>query len=971
MWRNAIEQEIDEVSRILEHWQNKMNEPNSQSQYDIERGPDIIKECNEELKVLKTWPIPKIRIKELNDNFRNPYLVKVSAQVNLLDANATLNAQQEQIQNILRKVTKDFNLTGKQFYIWLAQKLGSFKKASKWLLKHGISGIQDKEGATIWDSSKIEIRNLDNLSSTIPTTQLNEARPIHKDIELSLEYLAHATPQEQIAAVRRRYEGTPLWMKAPNGQPTNLTEQQWLAVRTPNFIRWFGDWINDPEHASKAVDENGEPRVFYRGITIDIDKLPPILKGGHERNIGGFYSSSIKIANTYTGKDNSSIHSERIYEVFLNIRNPYIFNAQRQSWNNLYAYSVNDSGTGETIIFNNASEANQYVIEHRLDPQKVQDFKYLERTLGAIQNLDEDDKIGYGDHEELNERQQRLWKYINHRYHSYIASTEVILDEVLSGRRISSKDGSPHDGILFKDIIDPHLESDRGYASLSDVIVIFKPIQGKSATRNNGNYSLTDEEIYHQAIPSSQRFSPDVEQAFTDDLGDKEDSRSIVKAFRDFLHGFKGDFPELATAIAAQPKLMYAREVLRMMNRAADAKTLLAVRELAKSLDSLSAEQLNIFARFMLLNDIHRFKASNPTAKLPLRFTAQSFAEAGRKFTALVNRDTAIKNAVLAERKLQKTINERLASLADELGMPKLADKVRSNNFYILEYARLLKGKGINSDYIQAVVDTRTEQLKDIEHLTALKALSVYNVKDKLEARFGTDWEPHVPKGWKTFNPLQGRFINSAHTLTEKTLGVALELAGQQLGLSQETMKALRSKVSDNSGSHLMVLPEALADTLEKLSVPVQRGPLGKIAKAITTQWKKLMLFFPTRAIKYNIRNITGDLDAVIAGNPQALRYIPQAISELWQAYYGNGEVTPELREFQNRGGAVTIQSTQDIIDDKQFKEYNRLIAELKGKNSSVWAQLPRKIWTLLDKVAWSGIQNFSDFREQWVRYAC
>lgn len=37
-------------------------------------------------------------------------------------------------------------------------------------------------------------------------------------------------------------------MKAPNGEATNLTEDQWLTVRTPAFKAWFGDW----EKASAA-----------------------------------------------------------------------------------------------------------------------------------------------------------------------------------------------------------------------------------------------------------------------------------------------------------------------------------------------------------------------------------------------------------------------------------------------------------------------------------------------------------------------------------------------------------------------------------------------------------------------------------------------------------------------------------------------------------------------------------------------
>ena len=53
------------------------------------------------------------------------------------------------------------------------------------------------------------------------------------------------------------------YLKAPNGEDTNLDSDQWATVRTSNFKNWFGDWEKDPEHASKVVDENGEPKVVY------------------------------------------------------------------------------------------------------------------------------------------------------------------------------------------------------------------------------------------------------------------------------------------------------------------------------------------------------------------------------------------------------------------------------------------------------------------------------------------------------------------------------------------------------------------------------------------------------------------------------------------------------------------------------------------------------------------------------------
>lgn len=69
-------------------------------------------------------------------------------------------------------------------------------------------------------------------------------------------------PQER-AEIIRASKDSETYLKAPNGKDTNLTPEQWVTVRTKAFKRWFGDWENDPENASKVVDENGEPKVVY------------------------------------------------------------------------------------------------------------------------------------------------------------------------------------------------------------------------------------------------------------------------------------------------------------------------------------------------------------------------------------------------------------------------------------------------------------------------------------------------------------------------------------------------------------------------------------------------------------------------------------------------------------------------------------------------------------------------------------
>lgn len=77
-----------------------------------------------------------------------------------------------------------------------------------------------------------------------------------------------AEAERQMDSVRKQYEGTEQWLKAPNGKPTNLNERQWLQVRTKAFKDWFGDWENDPKNASKVIDDNGEPLVVYHGTMV-------------------------------------------------------------------------------------------------------------------------------------------------------------------------------------------------------------------------------------------------------------------------------------------------------------------------------------------------------------------------------------------------------------------------------------------------------------------------------------------------------------------------------------------------------------------------------------------------------------------------------------------------------------------------------------------------------------------------------
>ena len=120
-------------------------------------------------------------------------------------------------------------------------------------------------------------------------------------------------------AIKKEAVAAGTFMKAPNGKDTNLTEDQWLSVRTGAFKNWFGDWEKDPQNASKVVDENGEPRVVYHGTYGDFTVFDK-ARIGSATDYGiwgrGFY---------FTNMENTPYGNKKL-ALFLNIRNPFIFN---------------------------------------------------------------------------------------------------------------------------------------------------------------------------------------------------------------------------------------------------------------------------------------------------------------------------------------------------------------------------------------------------------------------------------------------------------------------------------------------------------------------------------------------------------------------------------------------------------------------------------------------------------------------
>lgn len=100
-------------------------------------------------------------------------------------------------------------------------------------------------------------------------------------------------------------------MVAPNGKPSMLSPELWVATRLQSFKNWFGDWENDPENASKVVDENGEPLVVTHATNSEPFK---VFRRGERAGLSG--------KGIYFSPDGVGIWGKNVMRCFLNVRHP-------------------------------------------------------------------------------------------------------------------------------------------------------------------------------------------------------------------------------------------------------------------------------------------------------------------------------------------------------------------------------------------------------------------------------------------------------------------------------------------------------------------------------------------------------------------------------------------------------------------------------------------------------------------------
>ena len=169
--------------------------------------------------------------------------------------------------------------------------------------------------------------------------------------------------------------------------------------------------------------------------------------------------------------------------------------------------------------------------------------------------------------------------------------------------------------------------------------------------------------------------------------------------------------------------------------------------------------------------------------------------------------------------------------------------------------------------------------------------------------------------------------IYTAQTLPEHVLDRAMltleetvneVLTPEQASAVKEMLQGgLRDIQAIGGPKEQMVLPVPIAETLNEFHDKHVENMLDELAIELQARWKQWILFQPLSLIKYNLNNVTGDSDAIIATGTAKEMFAQKNIAfrEVYQMIYNN-KLTDNLKDALDMGVIQSSLIAQELNED-------------------------------------------------------
>ncbi|MBL6985281.1 MAG: hypothetical protein ISR74_06780 [Candidatus Thioglobus sp.] len=275
--------------------------------------------------------------------------------------------------------------------------------------------------------------------------------------------------------------------------------------------------------------------------------------------------------------------------------------------------------------------------------------------------------------------------------------------------------------------------------------------------------------------------------------------------------------------------------------------------------------------------------------------------------------------------------------------------------------------KDFNTDYIEAEYEVLAQGYESVAVKKALDSIGKEaNIAPELRKKAKEQDVPLdevIPEGYVGWSPQIGTRWFQAATVDQKVM--------QQIQVDGEALvgKADFNKIFAATSKDLWVIPEDLANALNNFKKYETKNVYTGFSLAVRNKWKQWTLLNPKSAVKYNINNLSGDADIVIAYDYKIItKYSRQAAKDLWAYFYNRKKLSKaKLAEIEKAmdesvlNSGITMQEIPDLADNQSLDNFMRKLVPGGDKGSKV-GKLPLKYW--------QGVKDITNFRENVLRLA-
>ena len=241
---------------------------------------------------------------------------------------------------------------------------------------------------------------------------------------------------------------------------SNVNKKIKKITQSKQFVRWFGDWQNNPKSASKVVDGNGEPLVVYHQTGNDFTVFDANKKGAGEFDSEMPTGIFMKPTNSNIG-----LSGNKQMALYANIRNPLTVN-NRAELVRFYEQNIDGYKEARDYISSIDSEYKQKYEQAEAEEDAEYSKLWTAREQGKITEDEYQKAIESNALDELEEE----W---HNKVNEASKEAKSLIDDYFRS--------SNYDGVIVNNDVGSFGRSTKTYIAFSNT-------QVKSATDNIGTF---------------------------------------------------------------------------------------------------------------------------------------------------------------------------------------------------------------------------------------------------------------------------------------------------------------------------------------------------------------------------------------------------------------------------------------------------------------------------------------------------